>query len=56
MTTEAAETPVQPALTAEQGGQNPLSAAVEAASVTVVRDNAHEEPTDVMSAVVDRPK
>ena len=55
MTTEAAETPVQPALTAKQSGQNPRSAAVEAASVTVVKDNAHEEPTDVMSAVVDRP-
>jgi len=55
MTTEAAETPVRPALIAKQGGQYPRSAAVEAASVTVVKDNAHEEPTDVMSAVVDRP-
>jgi RNA-directed DNA polymerase len=55
MTTEAAETPVQPALTAKQGGENPLGAAVEAASVTVVKDNAHEEPMDVMSAVLDRP-
>ncbi len=55
MTMEAAETPVQSALTAKQSGQNPRSAAVEAASVTVVKDNAHEEPTDVMSAVVDRP-
>lgn len=55
MTTEAAETPVRPALTAKQGGRSPRSAAVEAASVTVVKDNAHEEPTDVMSAVVDRP-
>ena len=55
MTTEAAETPAQPALTAKQSGQNPRSAAVEAASVTVVKDNAHEEPMDVMSAVVDRP-
>ena len=55
MTTEAAETPVQPALTAKQSGQNPRSAAVEAASVTVVKDNAHEEPTDVMSAVLERP-
>ena len=42
MTTEAAETPVQPALTAKQGGQNPRSAADEAASVTVMKDNAHE--------------
>jgi len=55
MTMEAAETPVQPVLTAKQGGQNPRSAAVEAASVTVVRDNAHEEPMDVMSAVLERP-
>ncbi len=55
MTTEAAETPVQPALTVVQSGQNSRSAAVEAASVTVVKDNAHEEPTDVMSAVLDRP-
>jgi len=55
MTTEAAETPVQPALTAKQSGQNPRSAAAEAASVTVVKDNAHEEPTDVMSAVLERP-
>ena len=55
MTTEAAETPVTPALTAKQGGQNPRSAATEAASVTVVRDNAHEEPMDVMSAVLERP-
>ena len=55
MTTEAAETPVRPALTTKQSGQNPLSAAVEAASVTVVKDNAHEGPTDVMSAVLERP-
>ena len=55
MTTGAAETPVRPALTAKQGGQNPLSAAIEAASVTVVRDNAHEEPMDLMSAVLERP-
>ena len=46
MTTEASETPVQPALTAKQSGQNPRSAAVEAASVAVVKDNVHEEPTD----------
>ena len=43
MTTEAAETPVQPALTAKQGGRYPLSAAAEAASVTVMKGNAHEE-------------
>ena len=55
MTTEAAETPVQPALTAKQGGQNPRSAATEAANVTAVRDNAHEEPMDVMSAVLAQP-
>ena len=55
MTMEAAETPVQPALTAKQSGQNPRSTAVEAASVTVVKDNAHEEPTEVMSAVLERP-
>ena len=46
MTTDAAETPVQPALTAKQSGQNPRSEAVEAASVAVVKDNLHEEPTD----------
>jgi len=55
MTTEAAETPVQSALTAKGRGQYPRSEAVEAASVTVVRDNAHEEPMDVMSAVLERP-
>jgi len=52
MTTEAAEMPVQPALTAKQGGQYPPGEAAEAASVTVAMDNAHEE---LMSAVVDRP-
>ena len=46
MTTEAAEAPVTSALTAKQGGQNPRSAAVEAASVTVMKDNVHEEPMD----------
>ena len=55
MTMEAAERPVQPALIAKQSGQNPRSAAVEAASVTVMKDNAHEEPMDVMSAVLERP-
>jgi len=55
MTTEAVEMPVKPALTAKQSGQNPRSTAVEAASVTVVKDNAHEEPMDVMSAVLERP-
>jgi RNA-directed DNA polymerase len=55
MTTEAAETPVTPALGAEQSGRNPPSAATEAASVTAVREYAHEEPTELMSAVVDRP-
>ena len=55
MTTEAAETPVTPVLGAEQSGRNPPSAATEAASVTVERENAHEEPTELMSAVVDRP-
>jgi RNA-directed DNA polymerase len=55
MTMEAAEGPAEPALVAKQGGQYPPSAAGEAASVTAVKDNAHEEPMDVMSAVVDRP-
>lgn len=55
MTIEAAETPVQPALTAKQGGQNPRSTTVEAASVTAVREAAHEEPTELMSVVLDRP-
>ena len=55
MATEAAEGPVQPALGAKQSGQNPPSAAVEAASVTAVRENTHEEPMDVMSAVLERP-
>ncbi len=55
MTTGAAETPVKPARIAKQGGQNPRCAAIEAASVTVMKDNAHEGPTDVMSAVLDRP-
>ncbi len=55
MTTEAAETPVQPALEAKQSGRNPPSAATEAASVTVEREYAHEEPMEWMSAVVNRP-
>ena len=55
MTTEAAEGPDQPALGAKQSGRNPPSAAAEAASVTVERENAHEEPTELMSAVLDRP-
>ena len=55
MTMEAAATPVTPTPGAKQSGQNPPSAATEAASVTVERGNAHEEPTALMSAVVDRP-
>lgn len=55
MTMEAAATPVQPALKAEQGGQYSPDAAGEAASVTAVKDNAHEEPTELLSAVLDRP-
>ncbi len=55
MTTEAAERPVTPALGAERSGRNPSSTATEAASVTVEREYAHEEPTELMSAVVDRP-
>ena len=55
MATEAAERLAEPALTAKQRGQYPQSEAAEAASVTVVKDKAHEEPTDVMSAVLDRP-
>jgi len=55
MTTEAAAQPVVPALTAERGGQYPSDKASEAASVTAVRENAHEEPTELMSAVLDRP-
>lgn len=55
MTTEAAERSVTPALGAKQSGRNLPSAAAEAASVTVVREYAHEEPTELMSAVVDRP-
>lgn len=55
MTTEAAETPVTPALGAVQSERNSPSTATEAASVTVARGLAHEEPTGLMSAVVDRP-
>jgi RNA-directed DNA polymerase len=55
MTTEAAEAPETPVLGAEQSGRNPPSAAAEAASVTAVREHAHEEPTELMSAVVERP-
>ncbi|MBR9910206.1 MAG: group II intron reverse transcriptase/maturase [Gammaproteobacteria bacterium] len=55
MMAEAAEGPIKSALGAKQGGQNPTSAASEAASVTVVRGYAHEEPTELMSAVLDRP-
>ena len=55
MTTVAAARPAQPALMAERGGQYPPDKASEAASVTAVRENAHEEPTELMSAVLDRP-
>lgn len=55
MTTEAAEGPAIPALGAKRSGRNPQSAATEAASVTAVREYAHEEPTELMLAVVDRP-
>ncbi len=55
MTTEAVEKPVVPALMAEGGGRYPPDEASETASVTAVRDNAHEEPTDTMLAVLDRP-
>jgi len=55
MTTAAAETPVIPALGAKRSGRNPPGAAAEAASVTVERESTHEEPMELMSAVVDRP-
>ena len=55
MTTEATEDPVKPELSANQSGRYPRRAAVEVANVTAERENAHEEPTDLMSAVVDRP-
>jgi RNA-directed DNA polymerase len=55
MTTEAAAQPVVPALMAERGGQYPPDKAGEAASVTAVRENAHEEPTELLSVVLDRP-
>ena len=55
MTTEAAEGPVTPALGAKQSGRNLPRAATEAASVTAAREHAHEEPAELMSAVVDRP-
>ena len=46
MTTEAAEGPEQPALRAERRGQHPQAEAVEAASVTAVKEYAHEEPAE----------
>ncbi|MEM1114812.1 MAG: group II intron reverse transcriptase/maturase [Pseudomonadota bacterium] len=55
MTMEAAETPATPALDTGHSGQYPPSPAIEEASVTVEREYAHEEPTALMSAVVDRP-
>tara|TARA_B110000503_G_scaffold84689_1_gene128874 strand:+ start:5591 stop:5806 length:216 start_codon:yes stop_codon:yes gene_type:complete len=44
-----------PALTAKRSGQYPPSEPVEAASVTVVKDNAYEEPMDVLSVVLEQP-
>ena len=56
MTTGAAETPVETqALTAEECGQNPRGATVEAANVTTGTVNSHEGPTDLLSAVLERP-
>ena len=55
MTTEAAETPVAPALRAKQCERNSRRKAIEAASATVGKESAHEEPIDLMSAVLDRP-
>ena len=55
MTTEAAERLVILALGATQSGQNSPSETAEAASVKVVKDTPHAEPTDRMSAVLDRP-
>jgi len=55
MTMEAAEGPENPALGSGQGGQNPPSAAAEAASVTVVRETSPEEAlASLMLAVVER--
>ena len=52
MTTEAAEGPDQPALMAERRGQYPQGEAGEAASVTAVKEYAHEEPADVTGSFV----
>ena len=52
MTTEAAEGPEQPALMAERRGQYPQGEAGEAASVTAVKEYAHEEPADVTGSFV----
>ena len=52
MTTEAAEGPDQPALMAERRGQYPQGEAGEAASVTAVKEYAHEEPADVAGSFV----
>ena len=52
MTTEAAEGPDQPALMAERRGQYPQGEAGEAASVTAVKESAHEETADVAGSFV----
>ena len=52
MTTEAAEGPEQPALMAERRGQYPQGEAGEAASITAVKEYAHEEPADVTGSFV----
>ena len=52
MTTEAAEGPDQPALMAERRGEYPQGEADEAASVTAVKEYAHEEPADVTGSFV----
>ena len=40
---------------AERRGQYPQGEAGEAASVTAVRESSHEEPAELMPAVLDRP-
>ena len=47
--------PVTPVLAAKQSERNPPSAPAEVASVTVERGHAHEESTELMLAVADRP-
>ena len=56
MTTTATVKPVETrVLTAEDRGQNSREQADEVANATVGTENAHEEPMDLLSVVLEKP-